>query len=230
MSVISENLARINDIIAQVCENAGRKREEVKLIAISKRKSAEAIFEAYQAGQRDFGENYVQEFLEKVENPLLANAQPQWHFTGHLQSNKIKYIAGKVAMVQTIDKLSTAEALSKRAEKDDLVIPILLEVNVSDEDSKYGIAPENVLFETEKIHELPNVALHGLMTIGSPDLNDASKEFQQMRKLLEEVAENSPNPEQVKELSMGMSQDFDIAIEEGATMVRIGTAIFGERT
>ncbi|ACF14115.1 alanine racemase domain protein [Chloroherpeton thalassium ATCC 35110] len=229
MSAISENLARINDIILKVCENAGRKRDEVKLIAISKRKSAEAILEAYQAGQRYFGENYVQEFLDKVEHPLLANLEPEWHFTGHLQTNKIKYIADKVAMVQTIDKFATAEALSKRAEKEGLIVPILLEVNISNEDSKYGVMPEDLLFETEKIHELPNVAIHGLMTIGSPDLSDVGKEFQQMRHLLEQIAENSPNPEQVKELSMGMSQDFDIAIEEGATMVRIGTAIFGER-
>ncbi len=229
MGSIAQNLAKIQEEISNACLHAGREPNAVKLIAISKKKSAEAILDAYQSGQRDFGENYVQEFLAKKRDPLLAQCQINWHFTGHLQSNKIKSVIDQVSMIQTIDKLSTAEAVSKRAEQAGLTMPILMEVNISNEYSKSGFEPEEVLSAADSISELPHVELHGLMTIGSPDLSVVGMEFYHMRKLLEEVAKNSSNPENVCELSMGMSQDYDIAIQEGATMVRIGTSIFGAR-
>ncbi len=229
MGSIAQNLAEIQEEISNACLRAGREPNAVKLIAISKKKSAEAILDAYQAGQRDFGENYVQEFLAKKRDLLLAQCQINWHFTGHLQSNKIKSVIDQVSMIQTIDKLSTAEAVSKRAEQAGLTMPILMEVNISNEYSKSGFDPDEVLSAADSISELPHVELHGLMTIGSPDLSVVGMEFYHMRKLLEEVAKNSPNPDNVCELSMGMSQDYDIAIQEGATMVRIGTSIFGAR-
>lgn len=229
MTTIAENLKQIHEEIGSACEKAGRNPAEVKLIAVSKTKPASAILEAYQAGQVLFGENYVQEFLQKYDDPILSGCNPEWHFIGHLQSNKIKSIADKVAMVQTIDKFSTAEELSKRAGQLGRSIPILLEVNISGEESKHGIPPESLFREAEKIAGLAHLELHGLMTIASPDPDVVRGEYREMRRLLEKLRQESPRPELVTELSMGMSQDFDIAIEEGATMVRVGTAIFGYR-
>lgn len=229
MGDIEQNLHHINETINNACVKAGRPLESVQLIAISKRKSAEAILEAYLAGQRVFGENYVQEFLEKKNDPILQGCDIKWHFTGHLQTNKIKFLVHEVSMIQTIGKLSTAEALSRRAESESLTMPILLEVNISNEPSKSGFSPAELLDEAGKIAQLPNLQLKGLMTIGSPDIDEVGNEFREMRFLLEDLAKQSPTPAEVCELSMGMSQDYEIAIQEGATMVRLGTSIFGAR-
>jgi hypothetical protein len=229
MGEILNNLQHIHNSIHHACAQAGRDPGSVQLIAISKRKSAEAIRQAYEAGQRVFGENYVQEFLEKKNDPLLNECDIEWHFTGHLQSNKIKYIIDEVQMIQTIDKRSTAETLSKRAQSAGLMMPILLEVNISGELTKGGFSPENLFEEAEQIAHLPNLSLKGLMTIGSPDLDVVGREFARMRLLLEDLARRSPQPAEVCELSMGMSQDYEIAIQEGATMIRLGTSIFGAR-
>lgn len=229
MTTIAENLKHIREEIDSACAKAGRNPDEVKLIAVSKTKPASAILEAYNAGQVLFGENYVQEFLQKHDDPILSGCRPEWHFIGHLQSNKVKYLVGKVAMVHTIDKFSTAEEISRRAAQQGITVPILLEVNISGEDSKYGISPGDLFREAEKIAGLSHVELRGLMTIATPDLDAVRGEYREMRRLFEKLQQQSTTPHLITELSMGMSQDFDIAIEEGATMIRVGTAIFGGR-
>lgn len=229
MESIAENLAEVREQIASACRKAGRHPDEVRLIAVSKTKSASAVREAWDAGQREFGESYVQEFLDKLEDPQLADLPIEWHFIGHLQSNKIRQVAGKVAMVHGIDKVSTVEELSKRAVQHGIVMDYLLEVNTSRESSKYGLDPSTVMIAAETCFGLPNVRLRGLMTIASPDPDLARREFAELRGLLEKLRSDSPDPALLSELSMGMSQDFEEAILEGATLIRIGTAIFGWR-
>ncbi len=229
MESISSNLAAVREQIAEACRKAGRREDEVTLIAVSKTKSAAAIREAWDAGQREFGESYVQEFLEKVEAPELSGLLLDWHFIGHLQSNKVRQIVDKVTMAHGIDKVSTAEELSKRAAQHDLTVDYLLEVNVSREGTKYGLDPDSVLQAAEQCFTLPNVRLRGLMTIASPDPSEARREFAELRQTLDKLRQNAPEPSLLTELSMGMSGDFEEAILEGATMIRIGTAIFGWR-
>ncbi len=227
--MIEENLKRVKEQIAEACVRAGRTPESVKLIAVSKTKPAADVLRAFQAGHRVFGENYVQELLTKFADEALQTLPIEWHFVGHLQTNKVRYVAEKVAMIHGVDKLSLAEEISKRAKKHNRTIPILLEVNISAEASKYGLSPETLFQEAEKIFTLSNLELKGLMTIASPDRQKVKAEFKQMRALFEKLKSAAPRPEQITELSMGMSGDFDIAIAEGATLLRIGTAIFGER-
>ncbi|NTU58057.1 MAG: YggS family pyridoxal phosphate-dependent enzyme [Chlorobiaceae bacterium] len=229
MESIASNLAAIREQIASACRKAGRRDDEVTLIAVSKTKSAAAIREAWDAGQRVFGESYVQEFLEKQQDPLLSSLPLSWHFIGHLQSNKVRQVAGKVAMVHGIDKVSTAEELSRRAVQHDLQIDYLLEVNVSRESSKYGLDPSSLIQAAEECFLMPNITLRGLMTIAAPDPDQARREFAELREALEKLRCAAPEPASLTELSMGMSQDFEEAILEGATMIRIGTAIFGWR-
>ncbi|MBV5319406.1 MAG: YggS family pyridoxal phosphate-dependent enzyme [Chlorobium phaeobacteroides] len=229
MESIASNLNRIREQIGTLSVKAGREPSDVRLIAVSKTKPARLVREAFDAGQIEFGESYVQEFLEKRDDPLLQGLPLQWHFIGHLQSNKIRSIAGKVALVHGIDRLSTAAELSRRSMQQNLHTEFLLEVNTSGEQTKYGISPDALLSEAEKIFKLPNIALRGLMTIASPDTDLARKEFRELRNLLEALKKNAPDPTLLTELSMGMSQDFESAIEEGATIIRIGTAIFGWR-
>ncbi|RXK88316.1 YggS family pyridoxal phosphate-dependent enzyme [Chlorobaculum sp. 24CR] len=229
MESVSSNLAAVREQIAEACRKAGRSEDEVTLIAVSKTKSAAAVREAWEAGQREFGESYVQEFLEKLEARELAGLPLDWHFIGHLQSNKVRQIVGKAAMIHGIDKVSTAEELSKRAAQHGIEVDFLLEVNVSGEATKYGLDPGSVLRAAEACFALPNVRLRGLMTIASPDPAEARREFSELRQTLEKLRQNAPDPSQLTELSMGMSGDFEEAIQEGATMIRIGTAIFGWR-
>ncbi len=229
MTNVAENLAAVREAVADACRKAGRTPDAVRLIAVSKTKSATAIREAWDAGQRDFGESYVQEFLEKLETPELAGCPLSWHFIGHLQSNKVRQIAGKVSLVHGIDKVSTAEELSRRSALHGVTTDFLLEVNVSRESSKYGIEPDGLLQAAETCFALPNARLRGLMTIASPDPQQARREFAELRGLLDRVKAIAPDPSLLTELSMGMSGDFIEAIQEGATMVRIGTAIFGWR-
>ncbi|MCS6988154.1 MAG: YggS family pyridoxal phosphate-dependent enzyme [Chloroherpetonaceae bacterium] len=228
--MIADNLKRIKAEIAEACVRAGRAPESVKLIAVSKTKPASDVLKAYEAGQRVFGENYVQELLAKFADATLQNLPIEWHFVGHLQSNKARYLAEKIAMIHGVDKLSLAEEISKRAKQRNRSIPILLEVNISNEVTKHGLKPDALFAEAEKIFPLPNIELKGLMTIASPDREKVKSEFKEMRRLFEKLKSLAPKPDQITELSMGMSGDFDIAIEEGATLLRLGTAIFGERS
>ena len=229
MESIASNLAAIRAQVAAACKQAGRKPESVRLIAVSKTKSAELVREAFDAGHLEFGESYMQEFLEKYESPALQDCPIQWHFIGHLQSNKIRSIVGKVSLIHGIDKLSTAEELSKRAVQQNLTVDYLLEVNTSGEASKYGMAPHAVLAEASAFFALPNVRLRGLMTIATYEREAARREFRELRELLEQLQAIAPDPTLVTELSMGMSGDFEEAIQERATMIRVGSAIFGWR-
>ncbi|MFN3387081.1 MAG: YggS family pyridoxal phosphate-dependent enzyme [Candidatus Thermochlorobacter sp.] len=229
MSVL-ENLRQIRQKIQRACEQSGRAPESVRLVAVSKNQSAAQILQAYEAGQRVFGENYVQELLDKQSHPLLCALDIEWHFIGHLQSNKVKHVVDKVAMIQTLDSLHLAEVLSRRAAQSAQRVPILLEINISGEKSKHGFKPEEVYSAARKIFELPYLELRGLMTIGSADNEKARDEFKMMKALFEDLKRLSPCPETFSELSMGMSGDFEEAIAAGATMVRVGTAIFGERS
>ena len=229
MESIVSNIEAIQEQINSACIEAGRDPASVRLIAVSKTKPAELVREAFDAGQVEFGESYVQEFLEKYDDPLLEGIPIDWHFIGHLQSNKIRSIIGKVSLIHGIDKLSTAEELSKRAVQNNLQVDYLLEVNTSGEASKYGMSPDDVLSEAESLFHLPNITLRGLMTIASPNKIMAREEFRQLRLLLESLQNIAPDPSQLTELSMGMSGDFEEAIHEGATMIRVGSAIFGWR-
>ncbi|MBV5304109.1 MAG: YggS family pyridoxal phosphate-dependent enzyme [Chlorobium sp.] len=229
MESIASNIEAIREQINRACIEAGRDPASVCLIAVSKTKNAELVREAFDAGQIEFGESYVQEFLDKYDDPLLQQCPIEWHFIGHLQSNKVRSIIGKVSLIHGIDKLSTAEELSKRALQHNLHLDYLLEVNTSGEASKYGISPDALLSEATSLFRLPNITLRGLMTIASYNRVAAREEFRQLRTLLESLRTIAPDPSRLTELSMGMSGDFEEAIHEGATMIRVGSAIFGWR-
>jgi pyridoxal phosphate enzyme (YggS family) len=229
MESIAVNIQDIHEQVKAACLSAGREPESVRLIAVSKTKPALLVKEAFDAGQIEFGESYVQEFLDKYQDPLLENIPIKWHFIGHLQSNKVRSIIDKVTLVHGIDRISTAEELSKRAVQHKLHVDYLLEVNTSGEASKYGMQPDEVLATAETLFLMPNISLRGLMTIASPDTTKAREEFRNLRVLLESLKKISPDPLKLSELSMGMSGDFEEAIHEGATMIRVGSAIFGWR-
>lgn len=222
---IAENLKLIEERICAACEKSGRSREDVKLIAVSKYKPAEAVREAADAGQILFGENRVQEAQTKIPQcpPNL-----QWHLIGHLQSNKAKIAAsGLFRMIHSVDSEKLLLALEQHTATP---LPILIQVNVSGEGSKSGCAPEEAAALIEAANNCSRVEVHGLMTIPpfTPDPEKARTHFSNLRKLRDELQEQTGTP--LPELSMGMSIDFEIAIEEGSTFVRVGTDIFGERS
>lgn len=225
---IAANLEQINNRINTACRKVGRNPETVKLIAVSKIKPAEQVEEAFRAGQKRFGESYVQEFRDK--HPLVESSV-EWHFIGALQSNKVKYLRGKVAMIHSVDRLSLAKEISNQWSKIDQVANILLQVNVGDELSKSGCAPNELESLARSIAPLPNLKVCGLMCLPphSDDPEQVRPYFKQLQKLSQQINNlQLPNLEMI-ELSMGMSGDFEVAIEEGATLVRVGTAIFGAR-
>ena len=213
-------------------ENLSRLRSElpanVKLLAVSKFQPIERLLEAYQAGQRIFGENRALEMRDKHEQ---LPEDIQWHFIGHLQRNKIKYIVPFVAMIHSVDSVELAAEIQKEAARINKVQDILLEVNVAAEESKFGFRPEEVADAAEQIFRMPNVRLCGLMTVAPYTENPSENRvyFGQLRKLAVDIL--SKNKDNVSEycISMGMSNDFEEAVEEGATMVRVGSLIFGER-
>ncbi len=225
---IADNLKYILERIEKVSLRAGRVPESVRLVAVSKTKPAEAVIEALKAGQRIFGENYVQEFTAKA--PLVTESV-EWHFIGSLQSNKVKYIAGLVSLIHSVDRLSLAMEIEKQWGKLGKTCDILVEVNLSGEESKAGITRAEAVRLVREIARLPHLRIKGLMTM--PPFYDepepARPFFRQLRELAESIAEEGIPGVEMKELSMGMSGDFEVAIEEGATLVRVGTAIFGSR-
>jgi pyridoxal phosphate enzyme (YggS family) len=223
MPSIRDNIAELQARIAQSAERSGRSASEITLCAVTKTVEPARIQEAVQAGIRDLGENYYQEAREKLS---LLGDQVRWHFIGHLQTNKAKYIAGHFALVQSVDSLELARELSVRAVKAQVLQPILLEVKLDPTATKFGIAPEETLSLAAQIAELPDLRLDGLMGMAPfGDNPDQSRpHFARLRSLFEKLP-----PENQVTLSMGMTADFEVAIEEGATLVRIGTAIFGRR-
>lgn len=220
-------IEKIQQRIAAACARCGRDENEIKLIAVSKNFPAEVVRKAYDAGLRAFGENKAQEFRDKSN---ILNSDIEWHFIGHLQTNKIKYVIPKASLIHSVDSLHLAKALANYAQRKEVNVNILLEVNTSGESSKFGIAPQALEDTLGAIVELPGLTLRGLMTM-APFTDDEVKvrsSFALLRKLQQKIV-SSAEQKNIIELSMGMSADFEWAIEEGSTMVRIGTAIFGAR-
>lgn len=226
MSQIKVNLEEIRRRINAAVKRCGRDPGEVKLIAVGKTKPVELIREAYEAGQKVFGENYVQELKQKAE--ALAEGDVEWHFIGHLQRNKVKYVVPIIKCIHSLDSIRLVEEIEKRADRK---IDCLIEVNLGDEESKTGIEKENVYKLIEALKSMKFLNLKGLMTIPpyDPHPEKSRPYFKQLAKLMVEINNKKVYPFKLTELSMGMTEDFEIAIEEGATMVRVGTAIFGER-
>lgn len=225
---IAENLRNINNRITQACEKAGRKREEVTLIAVSKMNPYQAVMAAHFCGQNVFGENKVQEMCDKIE--AIPEAL-KWHLIGHLQTNKVKYIIGKVELIHSVDSFHLAKVISDESAKKNVVSHILLEVNIGREESKYGVMPENVQALAEQISTLDNIVVEGLMCVAPicTKSEDNRPYFKQMRELFIDIRSKNYDNIHMNVLSMGMTSDFETAIEEGATHVRVGSGIFGER-
>jgi PLP dependent protein len=222
---VAANLARVREQIARACERAGRDPATVKLVAVSKVQPVEAIREALEAGQRAFGENYAQELREKAE-AIGEGPSVEWHFLGALQTNKVKMVVGRAALVHTCDRPSLAQELNKRAAALGTMQRVLVEVNLAGEAQKGGMAPGELGTFLDAVGKLSALRCEGLMCIPPAD-EDAGKHFRRLRELRDELRGRSGAA--LPELSMGMSADFEAAIAEGATMVRVGTAIFGER-
>lgn len=212
----------------KACRVSGRNPEEVSLIAVSKTKPVSMLQEAYDAGCRDFGENKVQEIMDKIDR---LPSDIRWHMIGHLQTNKVKYIVGKVFLIHSVDSLHLAEAISKEAVKQNTTVNILIEVNVAKEDTKYGAMAEDTVSLVEKIALLPGICVKGLMTIAPYVENPQENRqyFVKLKQLAVDIKSKNIDNVHMDILSMGMTGDYMVAIEEGATYVRVGTGIFGER-
>lgn len=226
--MLRENLQSVEQKIKEACIRSGRKREEVTLIAVSKTKPVEMLQEVYAAGAREFGENKPQELKEKY--PQLPS-DIKWHMIGHLQTNKIKYVIDRACLIHSIDSFHLAEAVSREAVKRNLVMPVLIEVNIAKEDTKFGVMPEETEELIRQISKLPGIQVKGLMTI-APFTERAEENrcyFAGLRKLFVDIKAKNIDNVDMCDLSMGMTGDYEIAIEEGATMVRVGTGIFGTR-
>ena len=232
---IAENFARVREQIESAAQRAGRSPNEITLVAVSKTFPADAVLEAYAAGARDLGENRVEEGYEKIPvvNPQLGKEKIRWHLIGHLQRRKAHDAVALFDVVQSVDTLRLAETLNRHASAAGKNFPVLLQVNAGNDPQKFGFAPEPraALFdEIEKIIALPALRVRGLMTIGPlvAAAEQARPHFRALRFLRDELAQRFPSAEW-HELSMGMTDDYAVAIEEGATIVRIGRAIFGQR-
>lgn len=226
--MIEENIKQVENNIAEACERAGRDRSEVTLICVSKTKPASMVEEAYKNGQRNFGENKVQEINDKY--PVLPD-DIKWHLIGHLQRNKVKYIINKVHLIHSVDSIRLAEQIQHEAEKSDKVMDILVQVNVANEDTKFGLQVSETEDVVREIAKMPNVHICGLMTIApftdNPETNRVF--FRNLKQLSVDIKSKNIDNVSMDCLSMGMTGDYQVAIEEGATLVRVGTGIFGER-
>lgn len=226
--MLEENLKLVEENICAACQKAGRLREEVTLIAVSKTKPVEMLSEIYDCGIRDFGENKVQEICEKKE---VLPSDINWHMIGHLQRNKVKYIVSDVALIHSVDSYRLAEEINIQGKKHNRIVPILVEINIANEETKFGISKEDAMQLVEDISQLDNVQIKGLMTIApyveNPEDNRAY--FRKIKELSVDIKEKNLDNVSMDILSMGMTGDYMVAIEEGATMVRVGTGIFGAR-
>ena len=237
---LAGNIAQVQERIAAACARTGHVPSEVTLVAVSKTFPAEIVAEAYRLGLRDFGENRIEEAREKIPNlkSQISNSTPDlhWHLVGHLQSSKAQEAVGLFDVIHSVDSVKLAEKLSRLCSEAGRVMPVLLECNVSGEESKYGFPVTTAadrarwLADVEAILRLPGVRVEGLMTVAPivSDAQDTRLVFRALRKLRDELALRFPQTDW-RHLSMGMTDDFEVAIEEGATLVRVGRAIFGER-
>ncbi|MGH2747067.1 MAG: YggS family pyridoxal phosphate-dependent enzyme [Actinomycetota bacterium] len=223
---IAERLAEVRERIAGAAARAGRDPNEVILVAVSKTFGTDAIIEGLEAGIHDFGENRAQELRQKV---AIVGDRVRWHFVGHLQTNKVRHVVGSAALVHSVDRFGLAEAIARRTRAAGTVQDVLIQVNVAGEGGKEGAGPEQAAALAEKVAALDGIEVRGLMTMPPypRDPEDSRPHYARLRELLDIVARDVPG---TTELSMGMSRDLEIAVEEGATLVRIGEAIFGSRT
>ena len=228
MSMLLDNLKDVEERMQAACDRSGRKREDVLLVAVSKTKPVEMIEEVMTAGIVDFGENKPQELRDKYE---VLPQNLRFHMIGHLQTNKIKYVIDRVVLIHSIDSIHLAEAVNAEAKKHNRIMPVLVEVNVAQEESKSGFLMEKTENAIREIAKLSNIRVEGLMTI-APFVENAEENrqyFVKLRKLSVDIAAKNIDNVTMHHLSMGMTGDYEVAIEEGATMVRVGTGIFGER-
>lgn len=228
MSMVVENLAEVEKHICEACARAGRSRDEVTLIAVSKTKPVSMIEELLPGGTRDFGENKVQEFVDKYE---VLPKDIHWHLIGHLQRNKVKYVVDKACLIHSVDSMRLAETISEEGVKKGVTVPVLIEVNVAGEESKFGVTLEETEGLVREIAKLPSIQIKGLMTI-APYVEDPEENrvhFSRLKQLSVDIKNKNIDNVSMDVLSMGMTGDYQVAIEEGATMVRVGTGIFGER-
>ena len=226
--MLADNLREVKEKIAEACRRSGRSAEDITLCAVSKTKPEEDILTLYNAGQRDFGENYIQELRQKHDD---LPKDIRWHMIGHLQRNKVKYIAEYVSMIHSVDSIELARTIEKEAAKHDRVIPILIEVNIAGEDTKFGVSADEAEALIREISLLPHVQVRGLMT-SAPFVEDPEEDrihFRNLAHLSVDIANKNIDNVTVDVLSMGMSNDYEVALEEGSTIVRVGTSIFGKR-
>jgi len=226
--MVSENLKNVRAKINDACIASQRPAEEVTLIAVSKTKPVEMLEEAYKEGCRHFGENKVQELVDKYE---VMPKDIKWHMIGHLQRNKVKYIVDKVYMIHSVDSMRLAEEISKEALKKNVTVSVLIEVNVAGEETKFGVSPSKTEELVREIAVLPGIAVKGLMTIAPyvEDPEDNRRYFAALKQLSVDITKKNIDNVSMNVLSMGMTGDYTVAIEEGASFVRVGTGIFGER-
>ncbi len=226
--MIKNNIQIVQNKIDTACEKVGRNFKDAHLIAVSKTKPVSMLQEAYDAGIRDFGENKVQEILEKYDQ---LPGDIRWHMIGHLQRNKVKYIIDKVCLIHSVDSLRLAEEISKEAVKHNLTMPILIELNIAEEESKFGLSFAECENMIREISALPNIEIKGLMTVAPfvENAEDNRQYFRNMKQLSVDITTKNIDNVCMDILSMGMTGDYEVAIEEGATHVRVGTGIFGER-
>lgn len=226
--MLKDNLKKVQTNIKSACERAGRKPEEVTLVAVSKMKPLSDIEELLETGQMEYGENYVQELCEKYEN---ISKPVHWHMIGHLQTNKVKYIIDKVELIHSVDSFHLAKQIEKEAVKKSVEAQILVQVNIAQEDTKFGIDGPEVIALVEEISKLPHIHVRGLMT-SAPFVDDPEENrcyFKKLHQLFIDIREKNIDNVSMDILSMGMTNDYEVAIEEGSTMVRVGTGIFGAR-
>lgn len=226
--MLKENLDMVEEKIQAACNRASRRREDVTLIAVSKTKPVSMIREIMDLGITHFGENKVQELVgktEEIKEPL------HWHLIGHLQRNKVKYIIDRACLIHSVDSLRLGIAINEEAVKKNVIMPVLIEVNVANEDTKYGVRAEELYDLVKELSRLSNVRIEGLMTIAPfvENPEDNRVHFRKLRQLSVDIGSKNIDNVHMKILSMGMTNDYEVAIEEGATMVRVGTGIFGER-
>ena len=226
--MVTENLKEVEKNIMEACKKSGRDRNEVTLIAVSKTKPISMIEEAYETGIREFGENKPQELRDKYQE---LPKDIHWHMIGHLQRNKVKYVVGNASLIHSVESIRLAEAINQEAEKKDIVMPVLVEVNVAEEESKFGITVSDCETFIREIAKLEHISVQGLMTIAPfvENAEDNRKYFAKLRELSADIAAKNIDNVSMCNLSMGMTGDYQVAIEEGATMVRVGTGIFGHR-
>jgi pyridoxal phosphate enzyme (YggS family) len=227
MTVLELNLAEIQENIERAAQKAGRKAGDITLVGVSKTIPIKRIKEAFDLGLLHFGENRVQELLPKYE----AFSTPSWHMIGHLQTNKVKFIVEKVKLIHSVDSLRLAQEINKRAEQHNIKIDVLIEINIAEEDTKHGVASQNAVFLLEQMQQLPNICTKGLMCVAPyveiPEQN--RKYFEKLNTLFVDISTKKMHNVDMRFLSMGMTGDYQVAVEEGANIVRVGTGLFGNR-